>query len=233
MALSYGNQNAIRSQPLIPQLEERLREAIVAVYGPGYSAQVYSGGQPGKDSGGRRTGSIRHDHGKAADIYVVGPDGKRVTGDRLGPLGQYWAAKRYGGVGLEMNGGGIHLDAWDTPPPGGGMSWFYGEPSEAQRAAIAAGLEGTLPTLFGGMPAGDDSGLAPVPRGLVRNEEKEKKSPAEAIGDALAVLGQQDFSAPRMAAHPGGPSQPNALLAFLSQPSATDMLLRKRMAGIV
>lgn len=152
--LQYTNEGATRSLPLIAPLESRISEAVSAVYGPGYVAQVYSGGQPGKGSGGKRVGSVRHDHGKAADVYVVGPDGKRVTGDALAPLGQYWAAKRYGGVGLEMRGGGIHLDAWEKPPAGGGMHWNYagegGRYTDAMRSAMEAGLRGELPSLTGG-----------------------------------------------------------------------------------
>lgn len=150
--LTYMNQNAIRSQPIVPELAARVSEAVQAVYGPGYRAQVYSGGQAPKGSGKKRTGSVRHDHGRAADIYIVGPDGKRVQGDALAPLGQYWAAKKYGGVGMEMSGGGIHLDAWETPPPGGSMHWNYadkgGAYTPAMQAAMQAGLKGELPKLF-------------------------------------------------------------------------------------
>lgn len=146
-ALVYKNQGAIRSQPLIPLLEQRLQGAVQDVYGPGFTAQVYSGGQ-GETS--KRTGSVRHDHGKAADVYIVDPNGKRVTGDGLAPLGQYWAAKRYGGVGMEMKGGGVHLDAWEKPPQGGGMHWNYanqgGNYTDAMRAAMEAGMRGELPS---------------------------------------------------------------------------------------
>lgn len=146
--LKYLNQGATRKLPLNPVLEQRIADAISNVYGPGYTAQIYSGGQPGKGEG-PRVGSVRHDHGKAGDIYVVGPDGKRVTGDALAPLGQYWQAKKYGGTGMEMRGGGIHLDMWEKPPPGGGMTWNYanqrGRFTPAQREALALGQKGVLP----------------------------------------------------------------------------------------
>lgn len=150
--LSYMNDGAVRNHPIRTTLAERIKEAIGAVYGPGYRVGVYSGGQPERGSGGDRVGSVRHDGGRAADIYVMGPDGKRLRGDALALLGQYWAAKRYGGVGMEMAGGGVHLDEWEKPPPGGGMAWNYarrgGQYTPAMRAAIEAGLGGTLPQLY-------------------------------------------------------------------------------------
>lgn len=172
--LSYTNTGAIRNRPLVPILERRIAEAVQSVYGPGFTAQVYSGGQEAKGQGRRRTGSVRHDLGRAADVYIVGPDGTRVTGDGLAPLAQYWSGKKYGGVGLEMRGGGIHLDAWETPPKGGGMSWNYaskgGRFTPAQRSAVAAGLAGELPDMKGrGMAALVDrpKGFDPVKAGAV------------------------------------------------------------------
>ena len=144
--VSYANDGAIRNQPVTSNLQSNLADAITAVYGPGYKASVYSGGQTGK----RRTGSVRHDNGRAADVYVIGPDGRKVQGDVLAPLGQYWAARKYGGVGMEMHGGGIHLDEWSTPPRGGGMAWNYakqgGQYTPAMQQAIALGLKGQMPS---------------------------------------------------------------------------------------
>lgn len=152
--LRYANQGATRNLPVVPGLASNLEQAISAVYGPGAYLQVYSGGQPGRGEGGARTGSIRHDHGRAADIRVFGADGNQISGDGLAPLGQYWRANNFGGVGLEMHGGGIHLDDWTKPPPGGGMNWNYanqgGRYTDAMASAIAAGNKGVMPTLFGG-----------------------------------------------------------------------------------
>jgi hypothetical protein len=143
-----NNQGAIRNRPITPFLHQNIAEAVNTVYGPGYRAEVFSGGQEGP----RRTGSVRHNNGRAADIYVYGPDGKRLSGDALAPLGQYWAAKKTGGVGMEMHGGGIHLDEWAKPPPGGGMFWNYakkgGNYTPAMAKALDAGSRGELPPLL-------------------------------------------------------------------------------------
>ena len=165
VVLDNTGAGTIRSQPIDTVLETRLSDAVTAVYGPSYTVRVYSGGQP--ESGqGPRTGSTRHDHGKAADVRIYGPDGKQLTGDDLAPIAQFWAASKFGGVGLEMNGGGIHLDIHETAPGGGGMAWNYadqgGQLTPAQQAALDAGLRGEMPQLRGTPGAAAPSGAAPI-----------------------------------------------------------------------
>ncbi|MCD1645244.1 tape measure protein [Aurantimonas coralicida] len=136
--VNYANQGAIRNQPLAPELETAIGEAVAAVYGEGYRAEVYSGGQSGR----RRTGSRRHDHGNAADTYIYGPDGNRLKGDDLAPLAQWWLANNKGSVGMEMAGGGIHLDQITKDKLRGGesLAWDYGSLTKAQREAVENGL---------------------------------------------------------------------------------------------
>jgi len=71
--IRYANQGATRNRPLSPDLEKRLAylEAL------GIQAEVFSGGQPGKDEGGARVGSTRHDHGNAADVFFY-KDGRKL-----------------------------------------------------------------------------------------------------------------------------------------------------------
>lgn len=120
------NQKATRNRPITDHLRDNLIRAATIVYGPKCKLAVYSGGQP--RTGPNRTGSIRHndfgDGGCAADLYVY-LDGRKIQGTELAKLGQYWLASKLGGCGLEMATGGIHLDQWTTPPPGGGMFWTY------------------------------------------------------------------------------------------------------------
>jgi len=61
--LDLRNQDAIRNQPLAPELAD----ALSFLGDMGITFRVVSGGQPAAGSGGRRTGSTRHDHGMAAD----------------------------------------------------------------------------------------------------------------------------------------------------------------------
>jgi len=61
----YANQGATRNLPLDP----RLVNAFSFLPELGLAMEVFSGGQPAKGSGGARVGSVRHDHGGAADVY--------------------------------------------------------------------------------------------------------------------------------------------------------------------
>jgi hypothetical protein len=137
--LSFANQGATRNMPIVDELQSNIQTAVSTVYGPNYRAQVYSGGQPGIGSGGKRVGSTRHDHGNAADVYIIDPQGKRVTGDKLALLGRHWLQNGKGGVGMEMKGGGIHLDVHKNRAP----IWTYGAVSPAQAALVKE---------FGGRP---------------------------------------------------------------------------------
>jgi hypothetical protein len=127
--LVYTNQYSTRNRPCTPLLEERLVTAVDATYGPECEIQIYSGGQDRKGVGPNRLGSIRHDDygsgGRAADVHVFDPDGQQIVALDLARLGQFWLAANFGSVGHEMRGGGIHLDEWVSPPPGGGRYWTY------------------------------------------------------------------------------------------------------------
>jgi hypothetical protein len=110
--------NNIRSQGIQPELRRRLGAAVETVLGQGYTVEVYSGGQPSKEDAKRnpllknkRTGTRRHDHGNAADVRIIGPDGKRVK-DRamLDQLANYWEQNGHGSVGTYMAGMGMHFD---------------------------------------------------------------------------------------------------------------------------
>lgn len=158
--LFYKNRGTktIRNKNITDHLFYEISEAIELVYGPEHIGHIYSGGQGRKGvTGSRRTGSVRHDDygngGRAADIYIYDKDMNRLSGVSLAPLAQYWAASKLGGVGIEMRGGGIHLDEWSKPPQRGGMFWYYDYDKNSkartiQRGAIAAGLRGEMPTLY-------------------------------------------------------------------------------------
>lgn len=70
--LKYSNQSATRSQPLSPKLETALAQIAPEL---GIQVEVFSGGQP--SSGRGRTGSHRHDHGDAADVFIY-KDGRKL-----------------------------------------------------------------------------------------------------------------------------------------------------------
>lgn len=139
--LRYVNGAAVRSQKLTESLETRIVKAVGEVYGPGARADVFSGGQPA--TGLARVGSTRHNNGQAGDFYIYDAQGRRITGDGLAPLAQYWQAQGWGGTGLEMRGGGIHLDEHANRP----RFWNYGHITQGQLAAVRAGQAGLFPPL--------------------------------------------------------------------------------------
>ena len=65
----------VRKLPLSARLRGVLEQAAASV---GVQAVVYSGGQAPAGSGGPRTGSTRHDHGNAADLYLI-KDGRKLS----------------------------------------------------------------------------------------------------------------------------------------------------------
>lgn len=69
--LQYANQGATRNKPL----SEPLVKAMSFLPDLGVTMQVFSGGQDA--SGPNRTGSHRHDHGNAADVFFY-KDGRRL-----------------------------------------------------------------------------------------------------------------------------------------------------------
>lgn len=72
--LRYKNQNAVRNQPLDPEMVS----ALSFLDGMGITMEVFSGGQPVKGSGKPRVGSTRHDKGRAADVFFY-KDGERLN----------------------------------------------------------------------------------------------------------------------------------------------------------
>ncbi|KWV45666.1 hypothetical protein AS026_15790 [Rhizobium altiplani] len=71
--ITYRNQGATRNQPLDDDLAKRL----AYLQKMGVTMEVFSGGQPTKEEGGPRTGSVRHDHGGAADAFFY-KDGRKL-----------------------------------------------------------------------------------------------------------------------------------------------------------
>ncbi|MBV1952767.1 MAG: hypothetical protein KUG64_11310 [Cycloclasticus sp.] len=142
-------EGTIRNKPITSYLFKQISEAIEIVYGPEVVGHIYSGGQ----TADRRIGSVRHDDGKAADVHLY-RNGELIKDMKLAKLAQYWAAKKLGGVGIEMVGGGIHIDQWSTPPKGGGMFWFYDNSTQTSinrngsQSMVMSGINGHLPILY-------------------------------------------------------------------------------------
>lgn len=135
----------IRKRPLQPELARNIDKHILKTFGPGYTAEVYSGGQAKKGTRGPRTGTTRHDEGNAGDLIIKGPDGKMISQEEYARFGQGWIAEKQGGIGLQMRTGGIHVDQHKDRAP----YWNYdgkGIPvRKPARQLIQKGLEGEKP----------------------------------------------------------------------------------------
>jgi len=109
-----SNQGATRDQALQPSLMTILNKAAEAA---GVDVVVFSGGQDQKGTpGAKRTGSVRHDKGRAADIWIYSK-GKRLRTDREDPIVANFIAQAVAagakGIGAGpgyMGGVGIHVD---------------------------------------------------------------------------------------------------------------------------
>ena len=63
----YANQGATRNQPL----DQSLVDAFSFLPELGLAMEEFSGGQPAKGTSDKRVGSVRHDHGKSADVFFT------------------------------------------------------------------------------------------------------------------------------------------------------------------
>ena len=126
-----GSSSTIRNQAIKPELKNILASAANK---SGLNVVVYSGGQPAKGSGGRRTGTRRHDNGAAADIRLQDASGRTLSLDnpRDVPLIQNFLreAKNAGATGIGAGNGymgnnGFHVDiaAKFGQAPGGSAYW--------------------------------------------------------------------------------------------------------------
>lgn len=106
---------AIRTKPLSESLKGVLNRAASA---GGVQVSVFSGGQPKKGEGGKRTGSTRHDHGNAADVHLKDAEGRTLDFNDPDDLPQVIAfvqeAIRNGATGVGagpgyMDGRSLHI----------------------------------------------------------------------------------------------------------------------------
>ena len=121
------NSGATRNKALDSRLMSVLEKAAEDA---GVDVVVFSGGQDQKGRGTRRTGSIRHDNGLAADIWIYS-DGRRLPTSRENPIVAKFiaacvanGAKGIGAGPGYMGGVGIHVDLWGERA--GARTWGAG-----------------------------------------------------------------------------------------------------------
>lgn len=122
------NSGATRNKELDPRLTRILNQAAEEA---GVDVVVFSGGQDRRGTpGAQRTGSIRHDDGLAADVWIYS-DGQRLQTSREDPIVAKFiaacvanGAKGIGAGPGYMNGVGIHVDLWGERA--GARTWGAG-----------------------------------------------------------------------------------------------------------
>jgi hypothetical protein len=157
------------------QLLDAIQGAVTKALGPGYSVNVYSG----QENPGHRHGSNRHGTGLAADVHIIGPDGKTLNAreNRDQMLAVAAAFKELGGMGVGlgtdyMGGTGIHLDMVE---PGPGQDNAWGNIGNAKQSWLDSLFKGPIQRA---LPAVMD-----IPRSLaqVTAIEQAYKDPARAL----------------------------------------------------
>ncbi len=126
------SQAGIRNQPIKPDLKAILARAGAEA---GVNVNVTSGGQPEKGSGGRRTGSTRHDNGHAADVQLTTSTGRvlDLNNPQDLPIIQNFikSAKKNGATGFGAGNGYMgdntfHID--NASLYGQGKAGYWGGP---------------------------------------------------------------------------------------------------------
>ena len=116
----------------------------------GLQVEVFSGGQPSAAEGGARTGSVRHDHGGAADVFFH-KDGRRLDWANSQDLPIFEDIVRKGrAAGLTGFGAG---DGYMQP---GSMHVGFGNPGVWGAGGSGDNAPGWLKTAFNGAQAGGD-----------------------------------------------------------------------------
>ena len=143
------NSGATRNKPL----NQRLMNILVAAAEEAQvDVVVFSGGQDARGQGTRRTGSVRHDNGNAADVWIYS-GGSRLSTARENPIVANFirAAVAAGAKGIGAGPGymdsvGIHVDIVGDSA-GGSVTWGRGSRSATTpgyvTAAYQAGQSGT------------------------------------------------------------------------------------------
>lgn len=119
-------QQQVRKFPIKQSLEEKVSRSVYDTFGPGHTVEIGSGGQPragtvleahnmtwvpSKRGYRGRIGTTNHDHGRAADIRIIGPDGQPLPRHKLGNFVQHWYANNHGRAATGLARGGVHVDA--------------------------------------------------------------------------------------------------------------------------
>ena len=186
--------DAIRNQPISDELK-RVLDAAAQAAGID-TVRITSGGQDALGAGSRRTGSTRHDHGRAADLQcVVGGNTLTFTDQSAAPgiLSFVTAAAAAGATGIGagvgyMGNRTIHVGFGTSVSDHSKLTWGAGGRSATApqwlRDAAAAGWAAPAPPPH----VGADSAFAPGRFAVIaRNGLKVRGGPGTNFGSEITL----------------------------------------------
>jgi hypothetical protein len=234
--LKYSNKGKIRNQQISPELQK----AMGFLGDMGISMDVFSGGQDGKGKGNRRTGSVRHDHGGAADVFFS-KDGRQLNWSNPDDLGVFkeivGRARASGVTGFGagpgyMNQGSMHIGfgepgvwgaggrgknapAWLTEAFNNPIKGPIGTSLASASPDASPGLPPMPPTLQGVPPGLGGTGGILASAGAGAGASPTAALPAMAGNSPTASLGMMGGTpSPSPGAFPAAPAAPSPMAAF-------------------
>ena len=200
VGIIYANQGATRNKPLTPELEALLQRAAEAAGID--SIRVISGGQSGK----RRTGSHRHDHGNAGDIELLrGGRLLDMTNQSDLPILSSFVSQARGlgatgiGAGTDYMGSKRLHVGFGSPAIWGAGGRSANAPQWLKTAANAP-IGTTLTSAQTAMaPAAPAPALAPAPSAVPAAPAQGGTNPLAMIAQALGGRTEQQQAAPSSA----------------------------------
>lgn len=218
--VKYANQNATRRLPL----NDQLTQAMSFLPQMGVTMEVFSGGQPAKGSGGPRVGSVRHDHGNAADVFFY-KNGRRLDWSNPQDLPIYQdivrQAKQAGLTGFGagpgyMQPGSMHI-GYGSPGVWGGGGSSRNAPSWLVEAYGGAPAGKPMPT-FAQASAERTPAVAPT---MANMQNKSFDPVGEVLGMAAPSVPPQGLAA---MFSPAGPAAPGAVAPVAPMPQTVGAL---------
>jgi len=198
--ITHANQGATRNQPI----SQELAQAMSFLPELGVTMEVFSGGQPSAQQGGGRVGSVRHDHGGAADVFFY-QNGRRLD----------WADPNDRPIFEQIVGRGraaglTGFGAGDNYMQPGSMHIGFGNEAVWGEGGRSANAPEWLRNAYYGAPSGP-SGQQPPAQGQQGPSQGQQQQPP--MQNALAPMPQQQQP-------PQAPQFRNAMSAeaFMNQP---------------
>lgn len=220
--LKYANQGATRNLPL----DNKLVNAMGFLPELGVTMEVFSGGQPGKGEKGGRVGSVRHDHGGAADAFFY-KDGRKLDWanpqdrpvfEEIVRRGKAAGITGFGAGDGYMQPGSMHL-GFGTPAVWGAGGKGANAP-DWLRNAFAGG--GNPSPAMQAPPAVNGGAQVPMPSVAIGQPQQDQQQPPVQMAQAQGTLPEMAGNAPSVSRQQAGGPSVEVLMQAMSNPWLDD-----------